>query len=72
MKSKKFDKRLSLNKKTISDLNFGEMNRAYGGAATNVAYRKTVGVFTPPPTCYTCIECPPVDSKCPVYTCLEC
>jgi hypothetical protein len=31
MKAKKFDKKLSLNKKTISDLNISEMGNIQGG-----------------------------------------
>jgi hypothetical protein len=31
MKSKTFRKKLTLNKKTIADLNMGKMNKVYGG-----------------------------------------
>ena len=56
MKTKKFDKKLSLNKKTISNLDHSQMKHAYGGAPSNVAYKVSVAVEPPPPT--TCYSCP--------------
>jgi hypothetical protein len=72
MKTKKFDKKLALNKKTISSLNNGQMKHAYGGAPSDVAYKQTEGPVVPPPiyTCYSCPNCH-IDSACP-ETCLEC
>jgi len=71
MKIKKFDKKLTLNKKTISDLNNGQMKHAYGGAPSDVVYKLTAPIIPPPPvyTCYSCPNCP-VDSACP-DNCME-
>jgi len=71
MKTKKFDKKLTLNKKTISSLNNGQMKQAYGGAPSDVAYKITAGPVNPPPiyTCFSCPNCPV--SACP-ETCLDC
>ena len=58
MKARKFSKKLVLNKKTIANLNNGEMRIAYGGAPTQVpAYPKTQPTYkcTPPdPTSCVC------------------
>jgi hypothetical protein len=58
MKTKKFDKKLVLNKKTISNLGNGQMKHVYGAAITDVEYKLTVGIVTPPYTCYSCPNCP--------------
>jgi hypothetical protein len=55
MKSKKFIKRLMLNKKTISDLNNQEMGKVYGGEPPSIVH----GPFT----CYS--MCPSVIYCCP-------
>lgn len=69
MKTRKFDKKLTLNKETVSNLNNGQMKLAYGGAPpTDVVYEKTVGGVAPPiVTCNTCGVCQPgiEDSACP-------
>ncbi len=55
MKTKKFDKKLALNKKTISNLGNAQMKHAYGGAISDVAFKKSVAIDPPPPfTCYSC------------------
>jgi len=70
MKTKKFDKKLTLNKKTISSLNNGQMKHVYGGEVSNVAYRKRYVAITPPFTCYSCPNCP--DPSICHETCFEC
>ena len=55
MKPLKFKKKLSLNKRTVVDLNIHEMKNAYGGEYNpSAAVRVTV---VPPPTCVTCVTC---------------
>jgi len=62
MKSKKFEKKLSLNKKTIADLNSSEMNWLKGGQAepTKSCDYTLCGCCTKPEhSCFTyCGSCP--------------
>jgi hypothetical protein len=67
MKTKKFNKKLTLNKKTISNLENGQMKDAYGGAPSDIYYKQT-GPIDPPPPVYTCYSCP----NCPVSICPDC
>jgi len=53
MKSKKFMKRLMLNKKTISDLNNQEMGKVYGGEPISIVH----GPFTCYSLCPSAIYC---------------
>ncbi len=51
MKTRKFDKKLALNKETVANLNKDEMKNAHGGKPFT---RETLC----PMTCYTCnIDC---------------
>ena len=64
MKSKKFRKKLSLNKKTVADLNTGAMKRVRGGD-----YSVQPPCFDPGPTgdvtCATCLTyCATCDNTC--------
>ena len=45
MKTKRYDKRLKLNKKTITELSEKDMNRAFGGQET-IAGPRCVSVYT--------------------------
>ena len=60
MKTKKFTKKLTLNKRTVSNLNADEMNAVHGGDETN---EPTICVYT----CNT--RC---NSNCCFKTLLEC
>jgi hypothetical protein len=52
MKTKNFNKRLILNKKTIADLRQAEMNEVYGGSS------KCTGIVCPPdPSWVSCEQC---------------
>ena len=60
MKTKKFSKKLVLNKKTIADLNKGNMRRAYGGAPTQVPEQPSptplsIKPCAPPPDPTSCV-----------------
>ncbi len=59
MKTKKIDKKLSLNKKTISNLGNNEMNSVHGGGTldTLCCFPSCVSVCKCP-TGDTCIVCP--------------
>jgi hypothetical protein len=60
MKSKKFQKKLSLNKKTVADLNPGAMNGVRGGGtvtSVNVVCIPTALVCTVTCTCPTINTC---------------
>jgi hypothetical protein len=63
MKTRKFEKKLSLNKKTVSNLNGKAMGEVQGGATfincpTGLTYCRT--------DCVTnCPLCPSMDTKCP-------
>ena len=60
MKPKKLSKKLSLNKKSISNLNNFEMNAIDGGVFTNI----------PEDTCNTCNPCGSIEfSLCGYNTC---
>lgn len=61
MKVKKLDRKLSLNKKTIVNLNSSEMNVVKGG--------DTLDAECPS---YTCISCPPNTYKCPTVVIFSC
>ncbi len=61
MKAKKFNKRLSLNKKTIANLNGGMMGNVYGG----------IILPTKPPAA-TCLECTTNETIYPCETCYTC
>jgi hypothetical protein len=52
MKTKKFSKKLVLNKKTVANLNGNEMNLIYGGAPET--YQKTVCFTDCETNCYMC------------------
>jgi hypothetical protein len=64
MKTKKFGKKLVLNKKTVAHLGSGELNAAKGGVS---------GISCPPfpqlPLPPTCISCPTGDpcEYCPIF-----
>jgi natural product precursor len=51
MKTKKYARKLTLNKKTIADLNSSEMKNAHGGADTNVISYCIIAVDS---GCYIC------------------
>ncbi|MCP5106757.1 MAG: hypothetical protein GY950_25455 [bacterium] len=66
MKLKKFNKKLLLNKKTIADLNGGEMKNALGGVPPDLSDH--VGPKS------GCIICPtfPHNTRCQLSYVLEC
>jgi len=59
MKTKKFSKKLTLNKKTIADLNNGEMKNVHGGGdeqqPASYLLSGCMGCPTYPTVCDTCI-----------------
>ena len=62
MKPKNFNKKLNLNKKTIADLNNGEMNNAHGGIPCPVT--QTCGGTGCCPTLATCDPTGGIDCRC--------
>ncbi len=63
MKIKKFNKRLSLNKKTIADLNNKEMKNLHGGGP--------VSELTDCPSCRATVCCPPTLGTACWVSCVE-
>ena len=61
MKTKKFQKKLTLNKKTIVDLNNGEMKGAQGGAD-----EPSIPPFFCPITFYNCFTVDVGNTCCPL------
>ena len=53
MKTKQFNKKLALNKRTVANLNIRSMQKLRGGADTD----ETCTVEL---TCYTCVTCKPL------------
>lgn len=66
MKARKFSKKLVLNKKTIANLNNGEMRIAYGGAPTQIPVPPSPETKTcdPPPDPTSCVCTDPI-TGCP-------
>lgn len=72
MKKKRFDKRLVLNKTTVTDLNTRAMGAAYGGAVTGITCAprtlcNTDYITCAETQCGTCVNtCPPTwcDTEC--------
>ena len=61
MKTKKFNKRLTLNKKTVSDLNDKEMKDLHGGAGT---FGSCAYTCSPCDTRFqTCLPCPRIQTE---------
>ena len=77
MKPRNFERRLSLNKKTISNLNNGQMGNVNGGGPGPTAFPCEFTVHytycgtcpTEPPTCNTCVTCATCDGQntCDIY-----
>jgi hypothetical protein len=60
MKAKTFGKKLTLNKKTVADLNMGQMKNAHGGLDCTIHRTNCLAcTYTCANTCaYTCADCP--------------
>ncbi len=71
MKTKKFGKRLGLNKKTIANLNNGEKGHVFGGGPeTNATGDICLATCTCPPTIFICTDRPTCAYTC-ALTCPE-
>ncbi|MCX6579019.1 MAG: class I lanthipeptide [Candidatus Aminicenantes bacterium] len=62
MKTKKFDKKLALNKKTIADLSNGEMGKIQGGGYDTALSHCLACMETNYSRCLT--QCPPGGAGC--------
>jgi hypothetical protein len=70
MKTKKFNKKLVVNKKTVANLNINDMRSAHGGAHT---YNTYCPECPPNPSWVSCEAC--TEWYCPTYDCptgMEC
>jgi len=65
MKPKEFVRKLNLNKKTIADLNNGEMKNAHGGGTAPVTH--TCGGTCSCPTLVTCGPTGRIDCECGAF-----
>ena len=70
MKSKTLKRKLSLNKKTVADLNMGKMKNAYGGIKYTIPETNCIlCTGTCPFTCEgTCVSC---GTEYPFCVCIE-
>lgn len=69
MKTKNFNKRLSLNKKTVVNLNHGEMKNVQGGEP-ECAFKITYQVGSCPTVCYTMNSDKSIVVCCAPYHCV--
>jgi hypothetical protein len=80
MKPLKLNKKLSLNKRTVVNLNNHEMKKAYAGETgvgttcdkTRVIFETCVTCVTCEATCETCVSCESGDTTLPPELCCIC
>jgi len=69
MKAKKITKKLSLNKKTVADLNHGELKNAQGGYGLSVNYSNCLACTH---SCVaTCVTCTSNETNHPQLNCCD-